>query len=132
MSPFTNFFQRFGQQVAGGFQRFGQQARRDFASAGDFIKNKALPAIENVAGEVGRGIMKYGIPIASVVAPELLPVLAGAGAIASRVGSAAGTGRSLIRAGENVASAVKSGNVGKIATAGLAGRQELRRAGVRV
>jgi hypothetical protein len=124
-------FERFGQKVRQGFQRFGQKAGRDFQSAGKFIKEKALPAIEKVAGQVGRGVLQYGLPIASVVAPELLPLVAGAGALASRVGSAAGTGRKLITAGEKVVGAVKSGNVGKIATAGLEGRQALRRAGVR-
>jgi len=104
MSPFTDFFQRFGQQVSGGFQRFGQQARRDFESVGNFIKDKALPVIENVAGEVGRGIMKYGVPIAAAIAPELLPLVAGAGAIASRVGSAAGTGQKLIKTAQRLTS----------------------------
>jgi len=124
-------FQRFGQKVRQGFQRFGQKATRDFQSAGKFIKEKALPAIENIAGKVGKGILQYGLPIASLVAPELTPLLAGAGAIASRVGSAAGTGRKLITAGEKVVGAVKTGDVGKIAVAGLEGRQALRRAGVR-
>lgn len=124
-------FQRLGQKVGSGLQRFGQQASREFKTVGTFVRDKALPAIENVAGKVGAGITKYGVPIAAAVAPEFLPAVAAAGALASRVGAAASTGRSLIKAGENVVGAVKSGNVGRIATAGLAGRQELRRAGLK-
>jgi len=124
-------FARFGQKVRSGFQRFGQKAKRDFQSVGTFVKDKALPAIEKVAGQVGRGIVKYGVPIASVLAPGLAPVLGTIGKIAGRVGSAAGSGRRLIKAGEGVASAVQGGDVNKIIGAGLAAKGELKRAGVR-
>ncbi len=125
-------FHKIGQKVSAGFHKFGQQASRDLKSVGKFVRDKALPAVEKVAGQVGRGIAKYGVPIASAVAPELLPVVAGAAGIARGVAKAAGTGRSLIASGEKVVSAVKSGDVGRIKAAAMEGRGELRRAGVRV
>lgn len=124
-------FQRLGQKVGSGIQRLGQQAGRDLKSAGAFVRDKALPVIENVAGKVGAGLTKYGVPIAAAVAPEFLPAVAAAGALASRVGAAAGTGRALIKAGENVVGAVQSGKTGRIAAAGLEGARALRRAGMK-
>ncbi len=116
---------RFGKQVAGGVSRFAKEAVKDFSTAGKFVRDKALPAIEKVAGQVGKGL-SYATPFVAGIAPELLPFVAGASALAKQVGKGASSGRRAIQQGEDVISGIKSGDTQKAIQAGQGLRRDLR------
>lgn len=103
----------FFKHVGAGFRRFGSEAGKDLKSAGKFIEKKALPVIEKVAKGVATGL-KYATPVIGVLAPELLPVALGAGALAKTIGTAAGASRKAIGAGREIVGGIKSGSAKKI------------------
>jgi hypothetical protein len=100
-----------------GFKTGGMRSLRQLSSAGTYLKNKALPIVEKVAGGVSKGLM-YSIPVLGAVAPELLPVALGASKLAGVIGQGAGTLRKGIQSGENAVERLKRGDVAGAIVAG--------------
>jgi len=116
---------RFGRQVSTGVSRFAKEAVKDFSTAGKFVRDKALPAIEKVAGKVAGGIAKAS-PFIAGIAPELAPIALGISGLAKGVQKVAQGGRRAIQQGEDVVSGIKSGDTQKAIQAGQALRRDLR------
>lgn len=117
--------ERFGQKIKSGAEKFGKKVGRDLLSAGKFVKEKALPEIEKLAGQAGAGIKK-ATPYIAGIAPELLPVAIGAGKLASAIGKGAAGGRKAIGQGEQTVEAIKRGDVKSAVMSGKALRRDLR------
>jgi hypothetical protein len=100
-----------------GFKTGVGRSLRQLSSAGTYIKQKALPVVEKVAGGVSKGLM-YAMPVLGAVAPELLPVALGASKLAGVIGQGAGTLRKGIQSGENAVERLKRGDVAGAISAG--------------
>jgi hypothetical protein len=100
-----------------GFKTGVGRSLRQLSSAGTYLKKKALPTVEKVAGAVGKGIT-YAMPVLGAVAPELLPVAFGASKLAGVIGQGAGTLRKGIQSGENAVERLKRGDVAGAVSAG--------------
>jgi hypothetical protein len=100
-----------------GFKTGVGRSLRQLSSAGTYIKQKALPVVEKVAGGVSKGLM-YSIPVLGAVAPELIPVALGASKLAGVIGQGAGTLRKGIQSGENAVERLKRGDVAGALSAG--------------
>lgn len=113
MLSFSKAFSNLGK----GFKTGGMRSLQQLSSAGTYLKKKALPIVEKVAGGVSKGLM-YSIPVLGAVAPELLPVALGASKLAGLIGSGAGTLRKGIQSGENAVERLKRGDVAGAISAG--------------
>lgn len=116
---------RFGRQVSTGTQRFAKEAVKDFSTAGKFVRDKALPAIERVAGQVGKGLA-VATPFIAAVAPELAPIAFGASRLASALVQGASTGRRAIKSAEDTVGALRRGDTQSAIQSGQALRRDLR------
>ena len=74
------------RQIQKGFRTAGAQVRRFGKDVSHFIGSKVLPVVGKIASGVSQGI-KYAMPAIGMIAPELLPVAMGAGALASTISS---------------------------------------------
>jgi hypothetical protein len=116
---------RFGTNVARGVSRFGVQAGKDLKKVGEFVKEKALPAIEKASGQAGK-VLAMATPFVAGIAPELAPLVYGASRLASAIGSGARTGSKLIKQGEDTVAAIKRNDVKSAVMSGQALRRDLR------
>jgi hypothetical protein len=77
-------FHKIGNKIGAGVHKIGNKIASGIHSAEAFVKEKALPVVEKVAGAVQRGI-NMALPAITAVAPELTPFAMGASAIAGKV-----------------------------------------------
>tara|TARA_R110000737_G_scaffold5246_1_gene16983 strand:- start:561 stop:932 length:372 start_codon:yes stop_codon:yes gene_type:complete len=91
-------------------RRFGSKALHIGHGVGKFIAGKALPEIAKVSGQVARLALKAS-PVVGMVAPELLPVLAGVGLAAKGVNTGTREAQKLIRVGTEGVHALQKGDV---------------------
>lgn len=102
-------FSKFGKGIKSKFEKFGKTALGDVKEVGSFIKNKALPAVEKVAGQIGKGI-QYATPVLTALAPELLPFAMGASKVAGLIGKGTQIAKKGITSGEAIVSSLKKGD----------------------
>jgi len=121
---------RFGHKAGGALKRFGHKAGHALHTAVEFGE-KALPAVEKVAGGIAKGLTMVE-PLVGAVAPEFLPAVEiakrGSSAVSAGARSAGAglqAGKGIVRGAKKIASGDTAGGTANVIQAGLAGRAAL-------
>lgn len=89
-------FHKLGNKITAGAHKLGNKILGGLRTAGEFIKDKALPAVEKVAGMV-QGKIKSALPAIASISPQLTPLALGAIGVAGSVKKGAQFGQTLAR-----------------------------------
>ena len=87
-------FHKIGNKIGAGVNKIGNKIGAGLHTAETFIKEKALPVVEKVAGYAQKGI-SMAMPVISAIAPELTPFAMGASAIAGKIKQGAQIGQKI-------------------------------------
>lgn len=84
-----HFAHKIGNKLVSGVNKIGNKVKGALMSAESYVKEKALPVVEKVAGLAQQGL-KMALPAITAVAPELAPFAMGASAIAGKIKQGSG------------------------------------------